>query len=53
MHLPFVWWHFAGGDNEGPWFTPDILVNVHRSNDEAIVGIVREVLSVCKEIFFT
>ncbi|KAK7410664.1 hypothetical protein VNO78_01632 [Psophocarpus tetragonolobus] len=33
-----------GGDNEGPWFMPDILVNVHRAGDES-VGVIREVLS--------
>ncbi|CAJ1974319.1 unnamed protein product [Sphenostylis stenocarpa] len=32
-----------GGDNEGPWFIPDILVNVHRAGDES-VGVIREVL---------
>ncbi|WCJ43436.1 Transcription elongation factor Spt5 [Euphorbia peplus] len=33
-----------GGDNEGPWFMPDILVNIHRGADES-VGVIREVLS--------
>jgi transcription elongation factor SPT5 len=32
-----------GGDTEGPWFMPDILVNVHRAGDES-VGIIKEVL---------
>ncbi|KAL5721386.1 hypothetical protein ACHQM5_005038 [Ranunculus cassubicifolius] len=32
-----------GGDGEGPWFLPDILVNVRRSGDDA-VGTVRDVL---------
>lgn len=32
-----------GGDNEGPWFMPDILVNVHRSGEES-VGVIKEVL---------
>ncbi|XP_020235958.1 putative transcription elongation factor SPT5 homolog 1 [Cajanus cajan] len=32
-----------GGDHEGPWFMPDILVNVHRAGDESI-GVIREVL---------
>ncbi|KAJ1384409.1 Translation protein SH3-like domain superfamily [Sesbania bispinosa] len=32
-----------GGDNEGPWFMPDILVNVHRAGEET-VGVIREVL---------
>ncbi|XP_062098611.1 putative transcription elongation factor SPT5 homolog 1 [Humulus lupulus] len=34
-----------GGDAEGPWCIPDILVTVRRSGDEAIVGAIREVLS--------
>ena len=34
-----------GGDNEGPYFMPDILVNVRRlGEEESAVGIVREVL---------
>nr|XP_023877084.1 putative transcription elongation factor SPT5 homolog 1 isoform X2 [Quercus suber] len=33
-----------GGDNEGPYFMPDILVNVRRSGEDSVVGIVREVL---------
>lgn len=32
-----------GGDHEGPWFMPDILVNVHRAGEES-VGVIREVL---------
>ncbi|KAK7282647.1 hypothetical protein RIF29_11587 [Crotalaria pallida] len=32
-----------GGDNEGPWLMPDILVNVHKPGDES-VGVIREVL---------
>ncbi|KAA3453755.1 Global transcription factor group A2 isoform 1 [Gossypium australe] len=32
-----------GADNEGPWFMPDILVNVHKSGDETL-GIIQEVL---------
>ena len=40
---PFV----TGGDGEGPWFIPDILVNVHGTTDEPTVGIIREVLQVC------
>jgi len=44
IHL--CWFNvFAGGDNEGPWFIPDILVNVHRAGDES-VGVIREVLPV-------
>ncbi|PIA35440.1 hypothetical protein AQUCO_03500068v1 [Aquilegia coerulea] len=34
-----------GGDGEGPWFLPDILVNVRRSGEESVVGVVRDVLS--------
>ncbi|KAK7858872.1 putative transcription elongation factor spt5 like protein 1 [Quercus suber] len=34
-----------GGDNEGPYFMPDIVVNVRRLGEkESAVGIVREVL---------
>ncbi|GMY29430.1 putative transcription elongation factor SPT5 homolog 1 isoform X2 [Fagus crenata] len=33
-----------GGDNEGPYFMPDILVNVRRSGEDSVIGIVREVL---------
>ncbi|RDX73296.1 putative transcription elongation factor SPT5-like 1, partial [Mucuna pruriens] len=33
-----------GGDNEGPWFMPDMLVNVHRSGEES-VGVIREALT--------
>ncbi|XP_004502577.1 putative transcription elongation factor SPT5 homolog 1 [Cicer arietinum] len=32
-----------GGDNEGPWLMPEILVNVHRAGDES-VGVIKEVL---------
>ncbi|KAL4332541.1 hypothetical protein GQ457_07G022580 [Hibiscus cannabinus] len=32
-----------GADNEGPWFMPDILVNVHKSGDETL-GVIQEVL---------
>ncbi|GAB4861165.1 hypothetical protein Ancab_036322 [Ancistrocladus abbreviatus] len=34
----------TGADNDGPWFLPDILVNVHKSVDDPIIGVVREVL---------
>ncbi|CAK9134254.1 unnamed protein product [Ilex paraguariensis] len=34
----------VGGDNEGPWLLPDILVNVRRSGDDTIVGVIRDVL---------
>ncbi|KHG17889.1 hypothetical protein F383_09245 [Gossypium arboreum] len=34
-----------GADNEGPWFMPDILVNVRKSGDESL-GVIQEVLSV-------
>ncbi|KAK7351044.1 hypothetical protein VNO77_10188 [Canavalia gladiata] len=33
-----------GGEVEGPWFMPDILVNVHRTGEES-VGVIREALS--------
>ncbi|KAE9608921.1 hypothetical protein Lal_00020321 [Lupinus albus] len=33
-----------GGDNEGPWFMPEILVNVHKPGEES-VGVIRELLS--------
>nr|GEV86743.1 putative transcription elongation factor SPT5 homolog 1 isoform X1 [Tanacetum cinerariifolium] len=36
----------VGGDNDEPWFLPDILVNVHRSGDDAALGVIREVLLV-------
>nr|GEV02403.1 putative transcription elongation factor SPT5 homolog 1 [Tanacetum cinerariifolium] len=32
----------VGGD--GPWFLPNILVNVRRSGDDAALGVIREVL---------
>ncbi|KAK7311478.1 hypothetical protein RJT34_09653 [Clitoria ternatea] len=32
-----------GEGNEGPWFIPDILVNVHRAGEES-VGVIKEVL---------
>ncbi|KAI4320600.1 hypothetical protein MLD38_034061 [Melastoma candidum] len=32
-----------GGENEGPWFMPDILVTLSRSGEES-VGVIREVL---------
>ncbi|XP_059631665.1 putative transcription elongation factor SPT5 homolog 1 isoform X1 [Cornus florida] len=34
----------VGGDSEGPWFLPDILVNVRRSGEDNGVGVIREVL---------
>ncbi|KAK4481332.1 hypothetical protein RD792_012217 [Penstemon davidsonii] len=34
----------VGGDNEGPWFLPDILVNVSRSGEDSAVGVIRELL---------
>lgn len=33
-----------GGENDGPWFIPDILVNIRRSGEES-VGVIREVLA--------
>nr|GEW88219.1 putative transcription elongation factor SPT5 homolog 1 [Tanacetum cinerariifolium] len=34
----------VGGDTDGPWFLPNILVNVRRSGDDAALGVIREVL---------
>ncbi|CAI9301631.1 unnamed protein product [Lactuca saligna] len=34
----------VGGDNDGPWFLPDILANVRRSGEDVVVGVIREVL---------
>ncbi|KAF8411783.1 hypothetical protein HHK36_004342 [Tetracentron sinense] len=34
----------AGGDSEGPRFMPDVLVNVRKSGDDLVIGVVREVL---------
>ncbi|XP_057533814.1 putative transcription elongation factor SPT5 homolog 1 [Amaranthus tricolor] len=34
-----------GGDNEGLWLLPDILVNVVKSGDDTMVGVVQEVLA--------
>ncbi|KAL0438186.1 UNVERIFIED_CONTAM: putative transcription elongation factor SPT51 [Sesamum latifolium] len=34
----------VGSDNEGPWFLPDILVNVRRSGEDSSLGVIREVL---------
>nr|GEV02397.1 hypothetical protein [Tanacetum cinerariifolium] len=33
-----------GGDTDGPWFLPNILVNVRSSGDDASLGVIREVL---------
>ncbi|OVA16081.1 Transcription elongation factor Spt5 [Macleaya cordata] len=33
-----------GGDGDGPWFMPDILVNVRRSGEDPVIGVVRDVL---------
>uniref|UniRef100_M1CBH2 Suppressor of ty n=1 Tax=Solanum tuberosum TaxID=4113 RepID=M1CBH2_SOLTU len=35
----------GGGDTEGPWLLPDILVNVRKSNDDTVIGVVHEVLA--------
>lgn len=45
MHLS-MFNFVVGGDNEGPWLMPDILVNVHRAGEES-VGVIKEVLPVC------
>ncbi|XP_052202471.1 putative transcription elongation factor SPT5 homolog 1 [Diospyros lotus] len=34
----------VGGDNDGLWAVPDILVNVRRPGEDSVVGVVREVL---------
>lgn len=36
----------SGGDGEGPWFLPDILVNVRRPGDDTSPGVIREMLPV-------
>ena len=36
----------AGGEGEGNWLLPDVLVNVLRAGDDG-PGVVREVLGVC------
>lgn len=37
----------AGGEQEGPWFMPDILVHIHRPGEENnTLGVIREVLPV-------
>ncbi|RZC71480.1 hypothetical protein C5167_034721 [Papaver somniferum] len=33
-----------GGDADGPWYMPDILVNVRKSGEDSIIGVVRDVL---------
>lgn len=44
----FFWYHpNVGGEGEGPWFLPDILVNVRRSGEDPVIGVVRDVLQVC------
>ena len=37
----------AGGDTEGVWLLPDILVNVRRSGDDMAIGVIRDVALVC------
>ncbi|XAR49624.1 hypothetical protein NMG60_11032888 [Bertholletia excelsa] len=34
----------VGGDSEGLWVLPDILVNLRRSAEDSVIGVVREVL---------
>lgn len=36
----------AGGEQEGPWFMPDILVHIRRPGEENTLGVIREVLPV-------
>ncbi|KAL6315741.1 hypothetical protein AAG906_007164 [Vitis piasezkii] len=33
-----------GGEQEGPWFMPDILVHIRRPGEENTLGVIREVL---------
>ncbi|OVA07397.1 KOW [Macleaya cordata] len=33
-----------GGEVDGPWFTPDILVNLRKFGEDAVIGVVRDVL---------
>ncbi|KAI3941677.1 hypothetical protein MKX01_018267, partial [Papaver californicum] len=33
-----------GGDGDGSWFMPDILVNVRKPGEDSIIGVVRDVL---------
>lgn len=47
MLIHSVFFSFVGGDNEGLWLLPDILVNVVKSGDDTMVGVVQEVLAVC------
>ncbi|XP_047321703.1 putative transcription elongation factor SPT5 homolog 1 [Impatiens glandulifera] len=35
----------VGGEHEGPWLLPDILVNVHRSGENTAIGVIKDVLS--------
>ncbi|KAM7518732.1 hypothetical protein LguiB_017694 [Lonicera macranthoides] len=35
----------VGGDTDGVWLLPDILVNVRRSGDDMAVGVIRDVAS--------
>lgn len=42
----------AGGDNEGPWLLPDILVNVRRPGEDSTLGVIREVLPVSILLIF-
>lgn len=37
----------AGGEAEGNWLLPDVLVNVSRGGDEVSNAVVKEVLLVC------
>nr|GEY71839.1 putative transcription elongation factor SPT5 homolog 1 [Tanacetum cinerariifolium] len=40
----------VGGDNDEPWFLPDILVNVRRSSDDVALGVIQEVLLWAKKV---
>lgn len=41
---------FAGGEAQGSWLLPDVLVNVSRGGDEVSNAVVKEVLLVCAYI---
>ena len=46
-YILYYWWNSTGGENEGLWLLPDILVNVHKPGDDAMIGVVQEVMAVC------
>lgn len=40
----------AGGEGDGIWYMPDILVNTVRPGEDPHIGVVREVLTVCTHL---